>query len=116
MSSAPTPSAPVPAAPPPAPPPAPTVSKVPNEVIIYGHTTLFYWWPVWFFGFLFGLITYMSGDRVAIVAKTAVYDSKANVIRDTGELPGKALAISEAGHFGVHIAPYPTLGVLYVFI
>lgn len=116
MSTSPTPSTPAPVAPPPPPPPAPVVSRVPNEIIIYGHTTLFYWWPVWFFGFLFGLITYTSGDRVAILPGNSEYVKSENVIKVPSELNTRALAVSEAGRFGVHMAPYPTLGVLYVFI
>ena len=27
------------------------------EMRIYSHSALFYWWPVWVFGFLFALIT-----------------------------------------------------------
>jgi hypothetical protein len=27
-----------------------------NEIIIYSHSTLFYWWPAWLFGFLFAII------------------------------------------------------------
>jgi hypothetical protein len=114
MSNAPTPSSPAPVPPPP-PPPAPA-ARVPNEIIIYGHTTLFYWWPVWFFGFLFGLITYTSGDRIAIVPSASEYVKSEKVIKVSGDLPERALAIGENGRFGVHISSHPTLGVLYVFI
>jgi hypothetical protein len=38
-----------------------------DEIRIYSHSPLFYWWPVWLFGFLFALITAADGERVAIV-------------------------------------------------
>jgi hypothetical protein len=31
------------------------------EVIIYGHSTLFYWWPLWVFGYLFAFICFVGG-------------------------------------------------------
>ena len=31
------------------------------EIIIYAHSGLFYWWPVWVFGFIAAAITYASG-------------------------------------------------------
>lgn len=38
-----------------------------DEIRIYSHSPLFYWWPVWLFGFLFSLITLIDGERMAIV-------------------------------------------------
>ena len=26
------------------------------QVIVYGHSTLFYWWPAWAFGFIFAFL------------------------------------------------------------
>src|SRR5438105_1353204 len=39
----------------------------PSEIIVFRHSTLFYWWPVWAFGFLMAIITAFSGQRMAIV-------------------------------------------------
>jgi len=33
----------------------------PREVIIYSHSGIFYWWPVWTIGYLFALLTYLQG-------------------------------------------------------
>lgn len=38
-----------------------------DTIVVFQHSTLFYWWPVWFFGFLFALITYLDGHLMAIV-------------------------------------------------
>src|SRR5215217_6237360 len=38
-----------------------------DEIRVYSHSPLFYWWPVWLFGFIFSLITLMDGHRLMIV-------------------------------------------------
>jgi hypothetical protein len=41
---------------------------VPDEEIrVYGHSNLFYWWPVWALGFLFALLTYLGDNRMLVV-------------------------------------------------
>jgi hypothetical protein len=39
----------------------------PGEVVLFRHSSLFYWWPVWFFGFVMGLITYFGDRHMAVV-------------------------------------------------
>lgn len=41
---------------------------VPDEEIrLYGHSNLFYWWPVWAIGFLMAALTYIDGHVMAVV-------------------------------------------------
>jgi len=58
-----------PEVPPPAPTNVPAADTTPgfDEIRIYSHSPLFYWWPVWLFGFIFALITLVDNDRMAIV-------------------------------------------------
>jgi hypothetical protein len=35
-----------------------------QELRIYSHSSLFYWWPVWAVGFLMAAITYFGGDTI----------------------------------------------------
>jgi uncharacterized membrane protein YkgB len=58
-----------PAAPQPAPgtPPAADTTPGYDEIRVYSHSPLFYWWPVWLFGFIFSLITLMDNHRMVIV-------------------------------------------------
>jgi hypothetical protein len=43
-------------------------TAVPDEEIrIYGHSNLFYWWPVWVVGFIMAALTYVDGHMMAIV-------------------------------------------------
>ena len=46
---------------------------------LYSHSRLFYWWPVWLFGFIFAAISFFSGDRVRLNADGAeyIYDGSA---------------------------------------
>ncbi len=56
MSSSPTPA-----------PASPPVPSGPKDIRIISHSTLFYWWPIWFFGFIFTIWTYFENNRLAIV-------------------------------------------------
>ena len=38
-----------------------------GEVVIYRHSSLFYWWPVWALGFTMAIITYFGDKHMAIV-------------------------------------------------
>jgi hypothetical protein len=49
--------------PPPSAPAAP-YSSLPREIRIYGHSSLFYWWPVWALGFLLFLISWFDNTRI----------------------------------------------------
>ncbi len=61
------------AAVPPAPAAVPLVPQVQRrELTIVGHSTLFYWWPVWAGGFLMALLTLFDNDRMVTVNKDAV--------------------------------------------
>ncbi len=39
----------------------------PGEITVYHHSTLFYWWPVWLFGFIMAAVTYFSDKHMAVV-------------------------------------------------
>jgi hypothetical protein len=38
-----------------------------REIVIVSHSSLFYWWPVWAVCFLLFLITWITGDYMALV-------------------------------------------------
>src|SRR5262249_22262266 len=44
--------------------PAPAMMRGPEEIRLYGHSTLFYWWPVWALGFILTLIPLIDNTRV----------------------------------------------------
>lgn len=49
------------------PTPTPLPSAGNREIKLISHSNLFYWWPVWFFGFVFATWTGIEGHRLAIV-------------------------------------------------
>lgn len=54
-----------------------------DEIRVYSHSSLFYWWPVWAFGFVFSFLTWVDGGRLAIV------DHDSLVVREKLEVNGK---------------------------
>lgn len=60
MSSAPTP--PTALVPPAAAGPVPR-----RQITLISHSMLFYWWPIWLLGYVFGTITYFEDHRLAIL-------------------------------------------------
>ncbi len=42
------------------------------EVIVYGHSALLYWWPLWVAGFVMALLTWLHHDQ-AVVGNMAVW-------------------------------------------
>ena len=40
------------------------------QIVIYGHSSLLYWWPVWLMCFIFAGTTYTEGDRSGGVTVT----------------------------------------------
>lgn len=119
MSSVPTPPAPnKPLAPLPPPPPAAAPSQ---EVIIYGHTLLFYWWPVWVFGYVFAILTWWGGYRAAIIPTQSQYDKEKSTItvkdsKGAFPLDPEKHGINENGEFREHMVPSSSYGILWVFI
>jgi hypothetical protein len=37
-----------------------------SELILYSHSSLVYWWPVWVFGYLMAMITWFGGEQITI--------------------------------------------------
>jgi hypothetical protein len=50
-------------------PPAPPTGTPPakREITLISHSPLFYWWPIWFLGYIMALLTYTENNRLAIV-------------------------------------------------
>ena len=80
----------------PAAPTPPPTRPARREVVVISHSTLFYWWPVWVIGFLLAIITWFTGDRVALVPeKSDVFQAAKGEIKEgnlvTPDGPKKAL-------------------------
>ena len=46
--------------------PAHTVAAEETQVIIYGHSQLLYWWPVWVIGYVMALLTWLHPVQMQI--------------------------------------------------
>src|SRR5687767_11206171 len=57
----------------------------PGELPVYHHSSLFYWWPVWLFGFLFAGITWFGDTHMAIVPRGTVAREKVQVEVEPGK-------------------------------
>jgi hypothetical protein len=48
--------------------PQPERAKV-VQVIVYGHSALFYWWPLWVAGYVMAVLTWLHHDQVVIAGR-----------------------------------------------
>ena len=53
-------------------------NRVP-QVIVYGHSWLFYWWPVWAVGYLMALLTWLYPVHVDVDGTRVLFSSRANL-------------------------------------
>jgi len=59
-----------------------------QEIRLYGHSNLFYWWPVWVVAFLMAGLTYLDGHVMAIVPEGTKVEQEAQRAPD-----GKSQAV-----------------------
>ena len=50
-----------------------------SQVIIYGHSWLFYWWPVWAVGYIMAFLTWLHPDDVMIGDRQEVFSASPNL-------------------------------------
>src|SRR5690242_2596849 len=43
--------------------PRPGMKGEADHIVVYGHSSLFYWWPVWLVCFILAAATYAEGDQ-----------------------------------------------------
>lgn len=95
-----------------------------EEVRIYSHSSLFYWWPVWAVGFIMALLTWADGSRMALVPygtkPEAARDIPGSGTRDVLIVPeGKTLPRDKDKNLvepGPHMANSAKLGVIYATV
>lgn len=54
------------------------VAKVP-QVIVYGHSWLVYWWPIWVLGYIMALLIWLHPIRVQVGGTTVLVSSSTNL-------------------------------------
>jgi hypothetical protein len=53
-----------------------TQASSPKEIVVISHSPIFYWWPVWFVGFLMAAWTFLDGHLMAVVPAGTVAESE----------------------------------------
>jgi len=113
--------------------PVETMGDGETKVVVYQHSNIFYWWPVWFFGFLFAGLTYFGSYHMAIVPDgtqalrgARVTDKKGEdlgvrdilvLAKDKKHLTYKDQAgIEHATQPSIYVSRYRSLGTIFLFI
>jgi hypothetical protein len=60
-------------------PPAPVEPAHSPEVIVYGHSWLLYWWPVWVVGYVMALLTWLHPVQVQIGGTQVLFSSRTSL-------------------------------------
>jgi hypothetical protein len=96
-----------------------------REIVVYSHSSLFYWWPVWALGFLMAILTYIDNHRMAVVPSGTVADRGRIVPGHEEWGPVDVLILPKGKHLPtnpaddqvvqprVHMAQSKNLGVLF---
>ncbi len=103
-----------------------------DEIKIISHSNLFYWWPIWALGYLFGLITFFSGHYMVVIPDRAEVAEDATVSyvstknkdekvtkenRDVLILPKNAkLTDTDAERPHLHVSNNKNLGVVFAIV
>ncbi|QEL13597.1 hypothetical protein [Limnoglobus roseus] len=126
------PSEPVPVAVEPAVPVIPVTPSGPREIKLISHSPLFYWWPVWVFGFLMAGLTAIENNRFAVVPDDTritplgnpadgnyMLHTKATRLPtplDDAIATSKREAVESERAFPTHVSQRAWMGSLYVII
>lgn len=70
--------------------PPPPSEPIPDYVTVYGHSNLFYWWPVWAVGFIAAVLSYVDTSLLVTVPTGTV--AKRNAVEIDGK-PRDALVL-----------------------
>nr|MCU0704522.1 hypothetical protein [Fimbriiglobus sp.] len=98
----------------------------PRSVKVVSHSPIYYWWPVWFTGFILAGLTYFNGHVAAVVPDGSVAESQRDVEgyaepRDVVVLPaGRTLPTDpETGNPAtphVRMSSSSALGMVWAFV
>jgi hypothetical protein len=104
------------------PPPDAAQKKRIDYLIVYGHSNLFYWWPVWLVSFILAGITYFESQQMAVVPAGTVVRHAVPIdgqphdvlVAPEGKSFGLAREEGQAPTPGMTVSSNNNLGVLFV--
>jgi hypothetical protein len=79
------------------PPPGESPEKQVDRIVVFGHSNMFYWWPVWLVCFVLAIWTYLDGFQMAAVPRTSESLSQVQVEGVDG--PRDAIVAPPGKHF-----------------
>src|SRR5262245_31798450 len=97
----------------------------PPSITVISHTSLIYWWPVWLVGLVLAGLTYLEGDRSAVVpAGTQVKEVEPNKVyqltlasEPSPSLKQAAAATAKGQEaFPVHLSRNRNYALAYLFV
>src|SRR3954469_18773033 len=96
------------------------VKKI-DYLIVYGHSNLFYWWPVWLVSFILAGLTYSEGNLMAVVPRGAEVEHNVVINGQPHDVlvapPGSLVAGGDTGRKPVPrmtVTRNNSLGVIFV--
>lgn len=106
--------------PPPGSAPAPAVPGR-REITLISHSMLFYWWPIWLFGFAFATWTWKEDNRLAIVppaTKVATIDGEYHLAIPQSTEPGAERISGERADqvFRPRVSHQPWMGPIFCVV
>jgi hypothetical protein len=100
--------------------PGTPLQKKIDYITIYGHSNLFYWWPVWLVSFILAIATYVEGRKMAVVPwKSEITQIEIDgEIRDAMVAPaGQSINSDQSGRLQdmeMTVSSNNTYGVLFI--
>ena len=103
-----------------------------DQVVVYRHSNLFYWWPVWLLGWICATVCYFGDQHMAVVpAKTEAVEHRKVELAD-GSMAERDVLILAAGKQlrtrtdddgnvaaiqpTIFVTPHRSIGLLYLFV
>jgi hypothetical protein len=104
-----------------------------DQVVVYRHTHLFYWWPVWLLCFIFAAVCYFFDRHMAIVpAHTEAAEQRQVDVDGNGKFEKRDVLILDEKHHlykrpdleghpvilqpTIYTAPHRSVGTVFVFV
>jgi hypothetical protein len=104
-----------------------------DQVVVYRHSHLFYWWPVWLLGYVFALVSYFGDQHMTVVpAKTVAAEHRRVEVSEDGQFEERDVLILAKGarlrtrtddegnkvivQPTIYVAPHRIIGTIFLFV
>lgn len=101
-----------------------TTTRHIDYLVVYGHSNILYWWPVWFVAFILAAVTYAEGQQMAVVPDGTTVERNRNVegvpgrhnllVAPEGKEFALAREVGELNPAGMTVSSSNGLGVIFI--